>query len=84
MVNFGSIKLIKPTWYCSYYSKLKKKKRKRKEKKDKVAQQNGTIDVQRKNTGCIVQKHCTRICAFIYKKKEYESMIEKKKKVYIE
>ena len=42
--------------------------------------QNGTIDVQRKNTGCIVQKHCTRIRAFIYKKKEYKSMIEKKKK----
>ena len=48
-----------------------------------MAQQNGTIDVQRKNTGCIVQKHCTRIRAFIYKKKEYKSMIEKKK-VHIE
>ena len=44
--------------------------------------QNGTIDVQRKNTGCIVQKHCTRIRAFIYKKKEYKLMIEKKKKVH--
>ena len=37
-------------------------------KKDKVAQQNGTIDVQFKNTGCTVQKHCTCIHAFIYKK----------------
>ena len=44
-----------------------------------MAQQNGIIDVQRKNTRCTVQKHCTRIRAFIYKKKEYKSMIEKKK-----
>ena len=51
----------------------------KKKKKDKVAQQNGIIDVQRKNTRCTVQKHCTRIRAFIYKKKEYKSMIEKKK-----
>ena len=29
------------------------------------------------------QKHCTRIRTFIYKKKEYKSMIEKKK-VHIE
>ena len=49
-----------------------------------MAQQNGTIDVQRKNTGCIVQKHYTRIRAFIYKKKEYKLVIEKKKKVHIE
>ena len=51
----------------------------KKKKKDKVAQQNGIIDAQRKNTRCTVQKHCTRIHAFIYKKKEYKSMIEKKK-----
>ena len=43
------------------------------------SKQNGTIDVQCKNTGCTVQKHCTRICAFIYKKKEHKSMIEKNK-----
>ena len=66
-MNFGLTKLIKPTWYCSYGSKLKKKKKKKKE--DKVAQQNGTVDVQRKNTGCIMQKHCTHIRAFVYKKK---------------
>ena len=64
-MNFGSTKLIKPTWYCSYYSKLKTKK-----KNDKVAQQNGTVDVQHKNIGCIVQKHCMRIRAFIYIRKK--------------
>ena len=63
----------------SFAKKFKIKKK----KKDKVAQQNGIIDVQRKNTRCTVQKHCTRIRAFIYKKKEYKSMIEKKK-VHIE
>ena len=78
-MNFGSIKLIKPTWYCSYYSKLiKKKKKRKKKKKDKVAQQNRTVDVQRKNTRYTVQKHCTCIRTFIYKKKEHKSMIEKK------
>ena len=45
-----------------------------------MAQQNGTVDVQRKNTGCIVQKHYTPIRAFIYKNKEHKSVIEKKKK----
>ena len=49
IVNFGLTKLSKPTWYCGYCSKLKKKKT-----KDKVAQQNGIVDVQRKNTGCTV------------------------------
>ena len=49
-----------------------------------MAQQNGTVDVQRKNIGCTVQKHCTRICAFIYKKKEYKFDDWKKKKVHIE
>ena len=44
-----------------------------------MAQQNGIVDVQRKNIGCKVQKHCTYIRAFIYKKKEHKSMIEKKK-----
>ena len=64
--------------------KLKKKKRKKKKKRnDNVVQQNGTIDVQRKNTRCTVQKHCMRICAFIYKKKVHKLMIEKKKKKYI-
>ena len=48
-MNFGSTKLIKPTWYCSYCSKFIKKKKKKKKKK-KVAQQNGTVDVQCKNT----------------------------------
>ena len=48
-----------------------------------MAQQNGIVDVQRKNTGCTMQKHCTRIHAFIYKKKEYKSMI-KKKKIHVE
>ena len=43
-MNFGSTKLIKPTCYCSYCSKLNKKK-----KKKKVAQQNGIVDVQCKN-----------------------------------
>ena len=58
---------------------VKKKKKKKKEKeKDKVAQQNGTIDVQRKNTGCTMQKHYTPIHAFIYKNKKHKSMIEKK------
>ena len=48
-----------------------------------MAQQNGIVDVQRKNTGCIVQKHCTRIRAFKYnKKKEHKSIIEKKS-IYI-
>ena len=50
-----------------------------KKKKDKVAQQNGTVNVQRKNIECTVQKYCTRIHTFIYKKKEHKSMIEKKK-----
>ena len=45
-----------------------------------MAQQNGIVDVQRKNTRCIVQKHCTRIRAFKYnKKKVHKSMIEKRK-----
>ena len=45
-----------------------------------MAQQNGIVNVQRKNTGSIVEKHCTRIRAFKYnKKKEYKSMIKKKK-----
>ena len=57
---------------------VKNLKKEKKKKRDKVAQQNGTIGIQCKNTGCTVQKHCTRICAFIYKKKEYKSMIEKK------
>ena len=49
-----------------------------------MVQQNGTIDVQRKNTGFTVQKHYTRIRTFKYnKKKEHKSMIEKKK-VHIE
>ena len=46
------------------------KKIKNKIKKDKVAQQNGTVDVQHKNIGCIVQKHCMRIRAFIYIRKK--------------
>ena len=45
-----------------------------------MAQQNDTVDVQGKNTGCTVQKHYMRIHAFIYKKKEHKSMTEKKKK----
>ena len=60
-MNFGSIKLIKPTWYCSYYSKLiknknKKEKRKRKRKTkwlNKLALQMysaKTLDIQCKNT----------------------------------
>ena len=45
-----------------------------------MAQQNGTVDVQCKNTRCTAQKHCTCIHAFKYnKKKEHKSMIEKKK-----
>ena len=44
-----------------------------------MAQQNDIVDVQRKNIGCKVQKHFTHIRAFIYKKKEHKSMIEKKK-----
>ena len=41
------------------------KKEKRKKEEDKVAQQNSIVDVQRKNTRCMVQKHCTCIHAFI-------------------
>ena len=51
--------------YCSYYSKLKKKK------KDKVAQQNGTVDVQCKNTGCRV--------IYIKGKKSTNRRLKKKK-----
>ena len=81
MVNFGSIKLIKPTWYCSYYSKLKKKeKEKEKKRKTKWLNKMALQMYNAKTLDCIVQKHCTRIRAFIYKKKEYKSMIEKKKK----
>ena len=44
-----------------------------------MAQQNGIVDVQRKNTGSIVEKHCTCVRAFKYnKKKEHKSMIKKK------
>ena len=50
-----------------------------KKKKDKVAQQNGTVNVQHKNTECKVQKYHTPIHTFIYQKKEHKSMIEKKK-----
>ena len=67
-MNFGSTKLIKPTYYCSYYSKLKKKKKKR---------QSGST---KWHCRCTMQKHCMHIRAFIYKKKEYKSMIEKTKK----
>ena len=58
-MNFGSIKLIKPTWHCSYYSKLIKKKKKRKKKKRKTKWLNKmalqmysakTLDIQCKNT----------------------------------
>ena len=58
-MNFGSIKLIKPTWYYSYYSKLIKKKKKRKKKKKKTKWLNKmalqmysakTLDIQCKNT----------------------------------
>ena len=70
-MKFGSTKLIKPTCYCSYCSKLNKKKKKKKSGSTKW------------HCRCTVQKHCTRIRAFIYKKKEHKSMIEKKKKKYI-
>ena len=56
------------------YTHTQKKKKK---KKDKVAQQNGIVDVQRKNT--------VRAFALLYiRKKSTNSMIEKKKKVHIE
>ena len=75
-MNFGSIKLIKPTWYCSYYSKLiKKKKKRKKKKKDKVAQQNGTVDVQRKNI------RYTMI--YIKGKKSTNGRLEKKRKIEV-
>ena len=32
IVNFGSIKLNKQTWYCRYCSKLKKRKKRKKTK----------------------------------------------------
>ena len=70
-MNFASTKLIKPTWYYSYYSKLKIKKKKRK-KKDKVAQQNGIVDVQRKNT--------VRAFALLYIRKKSTNRLLKKKK----
>ena len=48
-----------------------------------MAQQNGTVDVQHKNIGCIVQKHYTRIHAFIYiRKKSTNRWL--KKKIHIE
>ena len=56
-MNFGS------TWYCSYCSK---------KKKTKLAQQNGTVDVQRKNTECTV--------IYIKGKKKYKQKTEKEKK----
>ena len=67
-MNFGSTNLIKPTWYCSYYSKLKKKKKKER-------RQSG---LTKWHCRCIAQKHCMHIRAVIYKKKEHKSMIEKK------
>ena len=67
---------------CQYnnINKRKKSAKGRQKKKTKVAQQNGTVDIQCKNTGCIEQKHYTCICAFVYKKKEHKSMIKKKTK----
>ena len=72
-MNFGSTKLIKPTWYCSYYSKLEKKKKR----------QNG---LTKWHCRCTAQKHWmysaktlyAHSCFYIYKKKEHKSMIEKK------
>ena len=66
-MNFGSTNLIKSTWYCSYCSKLKKKKKRQ-------------CGLTKWHCRCTAQKHCMRIRAFIYKKKEHKSMIEKKKK----
>ena len=50
-MNFGSTKLIKPTWYYSYYSKLKKKKKKKKwlNKMELQMYSAKTLDVQCKN-----------------------------------
>ena len=42
----------------------------KKKKKGKVAQQNGTIDVQRKNNGCTV--------IYIYKEKKYKQNTKNK------
>ena len=47
---------------------FKKKKRKKKKR------QSGST---KWHCRCTAQKHCTRIHAFIYKKKEHKSMIEK-------
>ena len=77
IVNFGSIKLNKQTWYCRYCSKLKKRKKRKKTKwLNKMALQMynaKTLDVQCKNT--------VRAFALLYiRKKSTNSMIEKKKK----
>ena len=68
-MNFGLKKLSKLTWYCNYCSKLKKKEKK--EEEDKVAKQNGIVDVQCKNTGCRV--------IYIKGKKSKNRRLKKKK-----
>ena len=65
-MNFGTTKLIKPLGIVATVQKKRKKRR-----------QSG---LTKWHCRCIAQKHCMRICAFIYKKKEHKSKIEKKKK----
>ena len=72
-MNFGTTKLIKPLGIVATVQKKKKRRR-----------QSG---LTKWHCRCTMQKHCMHIRAFIYKKKEYKSMIEKKmkkKEVHIE
>ena len=59
---------------------LKKKKRK---KKDKVAQQNGTVDVQSAKTLDVECKNTVRALALLYiRKKSTNLWLKKKKSIY--
>ena len=61
------------------------KKRKRKKEEDKVAQQNGTVDVQSAKTLDVECKNTVRAFALLYiRKKSTNLWLKKKKKVYIE
>ena len=61
--------------YAGSYKYLKEKNTNRRLKKKKMAQQNGTVDVQRKNTGC------TMIYIKGKKKVQIEDWRKKKKKL---
>ena len=69
IVNFGLTKLSKPTWYCSYCSKLKKKRKKKRQSDSTKWYCRCTV----KNTGCTV--------IYIKGKKSTDRWPKKKKKV---